>query len=140
MMDQSVIFIFAGVIVVGAAFLGLICITKKGSKHLNVDQYRIKYLQIENSLRREEASSYHLSVLSADKLLDQALRESGVKGQTMGERMKNCNAKFSDANGVWNAHKLRNRIAHETDAPMNYEESRRAVANFKRALKDIGAI
>jgi hypothetical protein len=79
-------------------------------------------------------------VLNADKLLDQALRERGVKGETMGERMKTARESWSNANGVWTAHKLRNQIAHESEVQVSYDDARRALANFKQALKDIGAI
>jgi hypothetical protein len=139
-MDQSIIFFFAIIIIVGAFLLVVICNTKKGAIRLDVEKYRIKYLAIENQLKRDEASSYYLTVLNADKLVDQALKERGLRGTTMAERMKNFNSHFSDRNGVWLAHKLRNKIAHESDARVTYDEARYALASFKRALKDLGAI
>jgi len=141
-MDQSIIFFFAALIIVGALLLAFISRLTSNTcrKHLNVENYRVRYLSIENQLKRDEASSYQLSVLNADKLVDQALRECGFRGETMGERMKNANGKFSDNNGIWNAHKLRNRIAHETDAYVTYDEARYALTGFKKALKDLGAI
>ncbi len=139
-MDHSIILLFAAIIIIGALLFALTCITKKGTKHLDVEHYRVKYLEIENHLKRDELSSYHLSVLNADKLVDQALRERGFRGQTMGDRMKNSGSLFSDRNGIWTAHKLRNKIAHEPDAMVTYEEARYALACFKKALKDLGAI
>jgi len=139
-MDQSIIFFFAAIIIIAALLFYLICMTKHGVKHLDVEKYRVKWLAIEQQLKRDEVSSFHLTVLNADKLVDQALRERGVKGQTMGERMKNSVSLFSDRNGIWTAHKLRNKIAHETDVKVTYEEARFALKNFKKALKDLGAI
>ena len=139
-MDHSIIFIFAGIIIIGALLFAFICVTKKGAKRLDVERYRVKYLVIENSLKRDEPSSYHLSVLNADILVDQALRERGVRGKTMGERMKNSVALFSDRNGIWTAHKLRNQIVHESDAKVTYDQARYALASFRKALKDLGAI
>jgi hypothetical protein len=139
-MDLSVIFFFAGIIIIGGVLFALIGLTKKGSKHLNVDHYRVKWLSIEQQLKRDQPSSFSLTVLNADKLLDLALRERGLKGQTMAERMKTGAQLFSSRNDVWNAHKLRNRIAHETDVLVSYEDARHALAYFKQALKDIGAI
>lgn len=139
-MEQSIIFIFAGVIIVGALLFAMICLTGKKPKHLNVEQYRVKYLAIENQLKQDEPSSYHLSVLNADKLVDQALRDRGARGQTMGERMKSSSELFSDRNGIWIAHKLRNQIAHEPDVKVTYEQARYALACFRKALKDLGAI
>ena len=58
----------------------------------------------------------------------------------MGERMKQLQTKWTNANNVWGAHKIRNRIAHESDVKLSYDETRRALAAFKQALKDVGAV
>lgn len=140
-MDQSVIFLLAGILIFAAGVFGLICFSKKGhGRKMDVEKYRVKYLSIENHLKRDEPSSYHMAILNADKLVDEALRDRGFRGETMGERMKNAAQIFSDRNGIWTAHKLRNQIAHEVDVHISYEQARHALINFKRALKDLGAI
>jgi hypothetical protein len=140
-MDSStIIFVFAGIIIIAGLLLALISLTKKGVKHLDVDKYRVRYLAIEQQLKKDEQSSYHMCILNADKLLDHALTERGLKGKTMGERMVNAKTMFSNNNEVWTAHKLRNRIAHEQDVKITYDETRYALAYFKKALKDLGAI
>lgn len=125
------------VIVVGAVLLAIVT---RGHKHLDKQKYRSKWLSIEGSLIKDTVSSYHLAVLNADKLLDHALKEAGYKGQTMGERLKSAKQIFSNRNAVWSAHKLRNQIAHETDVRVEFDAARRAIASFKQALKDVGAI
>lgn len=139
-MDGSIIFFFAAVLIVAGLLLAVITLTKKGAAQLDADKYRVKWMAIEQQLKRDQETSYHMTVLNADKLLDLALKERGIKGETMGERMKNAKATWKDANAVWNAHKLRNQIAHEADVRVNYDEVRRALAGFKQALKDVGAI
>lgn len=139
-MDYTIIFFFAAIIITGAIMLALIIMNKKGTKHLDVERYRVKCLAIEQQLKTDEPSSYQLAVLNADKLVDQALRERGLKGKTMGERMQCGATLFSDRNGIWTAHKLRNKIAHEPDARVTYDEARFALGCFRKALKDLGAI
>ena len=139
-MDATFFSVFAGVLIIGALLIIVIMLTKKGAVHLDVDKYRSRWLAIENQLKRDEESSYHLCILNADKLLDQALRERGVRGETMGERMKSARDTWSNANTVWMAHKLRNQVAHEPDVRISYDDTRRALAAFKQALKDVGAI
>lgn len=78
--------------------------------------------------------------MEADKLLDHALREMNLPGNTMGERMKKVDDKFTNANHVWWAHKLRNQLAHEQDFNIDYNEASRALNAFRQALKDLGAI
>lgn len=139
-MDGTLLAFMIGILVVGLLLIVVITLTKRGPVGLDVEKYRSRWLQIEASLKRDETSSHHLAVLNADKLLDQALRERGIKGDTMGERMKTLRDTWSNANAVWSAHKLRNQIAHESDVRVSYEDARRALAGFKQALKDVGAI
>ncbi|MDX2775857.1 hypothetical protein PV379_00605 [Streptomyces caniscabiei] len=139
-MDGTFFAVFAGVMIIGVMLIAVIMLTKKGAVQLDVDKYRSRWLAVENQLKRDEESSYHLCILNADKLLDQALRERGFKGETMGERMKAARDTWSNANAVWMAHKLRNQVAHEPDVRISYDDTRRALAAFKQALKDVGAI
>lgn len=141
-MDYVIVLGLAGILVIGSAMFALISFltNRKPTKHLDIERYRVKYLAIENQLTKGNVSSYHLAVINADKLVDQALRESGFKGENMGERLKINATKFSELNGLWTAHKLRNKIAHESDVSVSYEESRSALKYFKKALKDLGAV
>jgi hypothetical protein len=139
-MDKTVIFMFAAIFIVGALLFAVIGFTKKGSKYLNVDHYRTKWMAIEQQLKKEEIATYSIVVLNADKLLDQALKEKGLKGETMGDRLKSAKDLFTNRNNVWSAHKLRNRIAHDADVDVTYDAARHALGDFKRALKDVGAI
>lgn len=140
-MEQStIIFFLAAMIIIGAALFAIISNVKHGAKRLDVEKYRTKCLSIEQSFKKGDESSYHLAVLNADKLVGQALTDLNIKGDTMGEKMKFAKNKFSDNNGIWNAHKLRNRIAHDTDVRVDYNEAKRALLNFRKALKDLGAI
>lgn len=132
--NLSLLVFFAAILIVGGLVLVIITYTK-GGRQLNQDKYRTKWLTIERSLARDQPASYHLSVLNADKLLDQSLKESGYKGTTMGERLKSASSRLSSRNSTWAAHKLRNQIAHEPDVHVTYDTARRALAGFKQALK-----
>jgi len=138
-MDTLVAF-FLGILLIGILLIVVISLSRRGVASLDVEKYRSQWLGIESQLKRDEPSSYHLAVLNADKLLDKALKERGYKGQTMGERMKVAKTAWTNANNVWGAHKLRNQIAHEHEVRVTYDDARRALAGFKQALKDIGAI
>lgn len=139
-MDSAILALFAAVLIIAALIVAIIVLTKKGGVVLDVEKYRSRWMTIEQSLARDNESSHQLAVMNADKLLDTALRERGVKGQTMGERMKTYKESWTNRNALWDAHKLRNRIAHESDVRVSYDQARRALAGFKQALKDVGAI
>lgn len=138
-MDSIIIFLFSGVLIIGIVLLVVITTTRKSPKGINIEQYRSKWLAIASSVTSEE-SSRHIAIINADKLLDQALKDSGVKGETMGERLKNSKDKLTHRNAIWYAHKLRNQIAHESDISVSAQDTKRALAAFKSALKDLGAL
>lgn len=141
-MDQtlSIIFFFSAVLIFGGLLFAVISMAKNSPRTLDVDKYRSRWLNIETMLKRDDDHSHTICVLEADKLLDQALREKGLSGKTMAERMKQCQGKWTNGNGVWAAHKLRNRLAHETDVRIDYERARQALVAYKQGLKDVGAI
>lgn len=134
-----IVFLAAVLIIAGALFV-IVFLTKKSGRALNIEKYQSRWLAIEGGLKKTEPSSYQLAVLQADKLVDAALRESGMRGDTMGERMKSAQGIWKNADHVWGAHKVRNRIAHEPDAHITYEIASRTLVAFKQALRDLGAI
>lgn len=139
-MDGLLLLFFTLILVFGAAVFVIIVSRGRGSSVLDVDKYRSSWLSIEQKLKKDESTSYVVCVMEADKLLDHALKQRGFKGQTMGERMKTAKDTWKDANSVWHAHKLRNKIAHEQDVSLRYDQVRNALQSFKQGLKDLGAI
>lgn len=141
-MDQSLsmLFFFSAILIVGGLLFVFVSLSRNNPRALDVDKFRSRWMSIETKLKRDDENSYVVCVMEADKLLDQALREKGLGGKTTAERMKQCQGKWTNGNGVWAAHKLRNRLAHETDVRIDYERSRQALVAFKQGLKDVGAI
>jgi len=141
-MDQtlSVIFFFSAILIFGGLLFVVISLAKNSPRVLDQDKYRSRWLSIETRLKHDDDNTFTVCILEADKLLDQALRDRGLAGKTMGERMKQCQGKWTNGNGVWAAHKLRNRIAHETDVAVDYARTKQALVAYKQGLKDLGAI
>lgn len=79
------------------------------------------------------------AILDADKLLNVVLRKKSFQGG-VGDQLKKAEKFFSDVNGVWSAHKLRNRVAHELDMRVSMGERTSALKSFEKALKDLGAL
>ena len=134
-----IFFLVVLLIVAIIAVLFLMDSSKKGPR-LNVTRYQTQWLAIENSVSRGNEASWQVAIMNADKLVDQALRESKYKGQTMGERMKSAEKAWRNANHIWGAHKIRNQLAHEVNTKLSYDITLRSLSAFKQALKDLGAI
>lgn len=80
------------------------------------------------------------AVSEADKLLDYALKNNGVRGETMGERLKNSHGRFTNLDAIWSAHKVRNSLAHEAEFDLVPAQAHEAITNFERGLRDLGAL
>lgn len=100
----------------------------------------VRWHQIEEQVRRGGPSHLRQAVLEADKLVDHTLQQMRVPGDTMGERLRQSSQRFSDYNGLWKAHKLRNQIVHEMDKEILSFDVKRALVRFKQALADLGVL
>jgi hypothetical protein len=135
----TLILFLVGILIIGILLIVVIAFTRKAPKAINVQEFQEAWLTIENSVN-EDVSSQYMAILSADKLLDKALRILHFKGETMGERMTSASRIFTKREAVWAAHKLRNRIAHEENVKINVILTKKALTSFKKALKDLGAL
>lgn len=139
-MDGGVVTFVIAILIVAVLIFVAILLTGKRGHHFNMEQYQTRMLEIENGLKQDNPASFIVSIINGDKLLDKALIEMGVPGKTMGDRLKKSGDKFSNLNAVWRAHKLRNTIAHESDLEISYKQAYNALAVYRQALKDLGAI
>lgn len=84
-------------------------------------------------------SDWNIAVIRADSIFDGILKNMNLPGENMGERLKQLDtAELQSLNSVWEAHKIRNRIAHETDQTLTHDEARRAISLFENGLKELG--
>ncbi len=94
---------------------------------------------IKEHFYRGGESDLKIAILEADKLLNDALREAGVMGLQLGDRLKKANdEQIPNLNELWQAHKLRNQIAHEPNFRLKRELAERALGIYETALKNLG--
>lgn len=113
-------------------------LVKHKPHRLNQQYYQKKWLEI--LVRVKTYDGMILAVIDADKLLDEALKKRSYRGKTMGERLVAAQHEISDNDIVWYAHKLRNRLVHEPTLRLRKNEAKNALAGFRQALKDLGAL
>ncbi|MBN1494218.1 hypothetical protein JW911_00595 [Candidatus Peregrinibacteria bacterium] len=77
------------------------------------------------------------ALMEADKLFDHLLTLLGYTGG-LGDKLKKCGSLFHDLNGLWLAHKTRNKIAHEIGFKLNVKECDSLLKKFKHAFHDLG--
>lgn len=104
-------------------------------------QLKIKrdWANIEVMLQQKSPAQLKQALLMADKALENALKDV-VVGETMGERLKNAKEKFDPVtyNKIWEAHKIRNNMVHESGYEPPYFMLIEAVGKFKKGLINLG--
>ncbi len=88
----------------------------------------------------ENESQWKLALIDADKILENLLREAGFSGEGVGEMLKKAEAegRLRSLQDAWQAHKIRNRIAHEVGFVLTKREAKVAVESYKKAFEELG--
>lgn len=107
------------------------------SGQLNYELVKTKWADIV-AMQNNGASGLKNALIEADKLLDYVMVHKGFSGETMGDRLKSGGSRFTNLNGVWAAHKLRNQIAHEVEHDIVPEQLKNAITIFKSAIQELG--
>ena len=124
-------------IVLGIAFQKLMHALRRPELHgLTPEKVRETWTQIEQ-MSNQGLMGAKLSVIEADKLLDGVLRSMIIPGETMGERLKSAAYNYKDISKVWNAHKLRNQLVHDSTFEISVSQAKRALKDFEAALKTL---
>lgn len=91
-----------------------------------------KYIESnnENDLRQ--------AILEADVMLGDLLNKLGYRGQGIGEQLKRANkGDFKTLDDAWEAHKIRNEIAHSgSEYKFTQLEARRVIAMYRKVFEE----
>lgn len=136
-LEKGVAIIFLFVVILAVLVTARIVFRRKRPK-LNQKYFESKWKEIQEMLI--DMNGAKMAVIEADKLLDEALKQLHIGGSTMGERLVAAQRKLTNNDAVWTAHKLRNRLVHETEIRLKKSQIKDALIGFRRALKDLGAL
>lgn len=84
-------------------------------------------------------SEWRDAIIEADILLDDTLTKQGFGGEGLGEKLKS--AQFATLQNAWEAHKVRNQIAHQGSAfDLSETVMRRTLANYEAVFREFKVI
>ncbi len=88
------------------------------------------------------ASAWREAIIEADILLDETLTRAGYSGDSVSEKLKSADRiNFSSLQDAWEAHKVRNQIAHEGSAfDLTESLARRTIARYESVFREFKII
>ncbi|MEK7627959.1 MAG: hypothetical protein AAB421_00880 [Patescibacteria group bacterium] len=101
-----------------------------------------RWQMIVEHVNTENPNDWRQAILEADIMLDELITAQGYHGDSMGDKMKQIErSDFNTIDLAWEAHKIRNRIAHEGSAhSLNSREARRVVSLYEQAFREFEII
>ncbi len=121
-----------------AALIVLFLVYRKIPKRLKVDKFNFRWKELQSYCK--DKSTWADAVLTADKLLDEALKKRKFKGGSMGERMVSAQRYFTNNDDLWFAHNLCKKLKANTSFRLKEVDVKDALVGFRQALRDLGAL
>lgn len=96
-----------------------------------------RWERVKDLSKSEKDSDWKIAIMEADIMLGELLNTLNYEGDSMGEQLKKIErSDFTTLDSAWEAHKVRNRIAHENDYKLIHRETRRVVALYEEVFRE----
>jgi hypothetical protein len=113
--------------------------TKKAIQNISRNEAWVKVVKL---LQSQNEGDWRMAVIDADKMLDMLTDQLNLPGENLGEKLKAADRdRFKSLNQAWDAHNVRNRIAHEGTAfVLTKREADRVIALYEYVFQEFGYI
>lgn len=110
--------------------------------HAEVERDHSRWAHVRELVERPHESDWRQAIIEADIMLDDLLSQLGYPGQSVGEKLKAVNpAKFTTLQFAWDAHKVRNEIAHSGSSfELSEHLAHRTIAMYEMVMREHGEI
>lgn len=125
-------------ILIVVAVVGLLVLIRFLRRRTSPHKYMEKWQDLQRFCASKE--TWPLAIITADKLLDEALKNKRLKGKSMGERLVSAQRMLSDNDGVWFSHNLAKKLIDEAAIRLNQTDVKKSLLGVRQALKDLGVL
>jgi len=101
-------------------------------------QENTRWDHVQLLLKSHNSSDWRQAIIEADVMLDDMLDKMGYPGVSIGDKLKNIEeSDFETLDKAWEAHKVRNRIAHDgSEYKLPYNEVARVIGLYHEVFKE----
>lgn len=105
-------------------------------EHERLETSRWNY--IKELISGTNEASWRQAIIEADIILDELLSRLGYVGSSVGDKLKQVNtSQFQTLNNAWEAHRVRNAIAHQGSAfELTDRLAYRTIANYEAVFRE----
>jgi hypothetical protein len=109
-----------------------------GDKPKTEEPSNRRWANIQSLVHSYNMNDWKQAIIEADTILDEMLDKMGYKGQSIGEKLKKIEpSDFITLNQAWEAHKVRNRIAHSgSNFSLSKDEAERIIGLYKEIFSE----
>lgn len=110
--------------------------------HAEEERDHSRWAHIRTLIESAHESDWRQAIIEADIMLDDLLSQLGYPGQSVGEKLKAVNPeRFHTLQNAWEAHKVRNEIAHSGSAyKLEEHMAHRTIALYESVMREHGEI
>ena len=100
----------------------------------------IEWVNVIENVNSDNEANWRVAILEADRVLEKILTSNGYLGETLADQLKSIpDGRFSYLNSVWEAHKIRNAVAHQgLEYRLTSKETSRVIGLYESFFKEIG--
>lgn len=107
-----------------------------------IEKKNTRWEKILGYANSDNPSDWRMAVIEADAMLEEVLRVAGYEGESVGDMLKTADKnEFLTVDDAWEAHKVRNSIAHSGEGfQLNERETKRVIALFEKVFTEFEII
>ncbi len=104
----------------------------------DVPKTHLRWDRVVQEVTSDNERDWRLAILEADIMLNELLDTQGYKGETIADKLRAVDpAEFRSVEAAWEAHKFRNKIAHESNLNLlSARDARHVIALYERVFKE----
>ncbi len=104
----------------------------------NVHNLAEQWQKVTDLLNSQNQNDWKQAILEADVIMDEILTGLGYQGESVGEKLKRIQpGELKNIQNAWDAHKIRNQIAHEGSAfQLTHHEANRVIQMYRSVFEE----
>ena len=96
-----------------------------------------KWAKVLTHVDSANSNDWLLAIIEADIILAEILDKMGYQGETIGEKLKRVEkSDFNTLDHAWEAHKVRNAIAHQSGFTISQREAKRVINLYRQVFEE----